>query len=484
MDRNQHWHAYEWEGREIAWRRLGEGPPVVMCHGTPWSSVVWEDVAGALAATRTVYLWDMPGYGRSSKAPHHRVDLDVQGRALTALVDEWGLAAPDVVAHDFGGAVALRAHLLHDVPVRSLALADIVLLQPWGSDFFNLVRDHSDVFSRLPAGLHRALLETYIQGACHQRLDPQVLGSLSEPWLSDEGQSAFYAQIAQADCRFTDEVVERLDSIAVPTLVLWGERDAWLPVEQAHRLHRLIPSSRCRTIPDAGHLVQYDAPQELAGHLLAWLAARSVPHAPGRQGFAQLVGAPEGAYEQGHDESAGAGLQAAGALGVAHLCGELDDQRYAADGEAEQQAHPDGVDADDAQGPAQGDDDVDEVGGAGGQRDEVGQQDQGEDDADEDGGAGPPDDEELEDRERDEHPQQGPQHVGDHACRDPAEGVEGQDGHERRRGLGGCVDPDRPGTGDGERTELGPGGQPVQRRGPREVEPERPDRRGHAISSR
>lgn len=282
MDRSQHWHSYEWEGREIAWRRLGEGPPVVMCHGTPWSSVVWEDVARALAATRTVHLWDMPGYGRSSKAPHHRVDLDVQGRALTALVDEWGLAAPDVVAHDFGGAVALRAHLLHGLPVRSLALADIVLLQPWGSDFFNLVRDHSDVFSRLPAGLHRALLESYIQGASHRRLDPQVLGSLSEPWHSGEGQSAFYAQIAQADRRFTDEVVERLDSIAVPTLVLWGERDAWLPVEQAHRLHRLIPSSRCRTIPDAGHLVQYDAPQELEGHLLAWLAARSVPHAPGR----------------------------------------------------------------------------------------------------------------------------------------------------------------------------------------------------------
>jgi pimeloyl-ACP methyl ester carboxylesterase len=272
MTNDQHWQSYEWEGREIAWRRLGEGPPVVMCHGTPWSSVVWEAAAQALAATRTVHLWDMPGYGRSSKAEHHRVGLDVQGRALVALVDEWGLDAPDVVAHDFGGAVALRAHLLHDMPVRSLALADIVMLQPWGSEFFSLVRDHSDVFRRLPRDLHRALLERYIQGASHRGLDPETLRSLVEPWLSSEGLPAFYAQIAQADRRFTDEVVERLGSIAVPTLVLWGEDDAWLPVEQAGRLHHLIPSSRCRMIPGAGHLVQYDAPQELERQLLTWLA--------------------------------------------------------------------------------------------------------------------------------------------------------------------------------------------------------------------
>lgn len=242
-----------------------------MCHGTPWSSVVWESVAEALASMRTVYLWDMPGYGRSSKAPDHRVDLDVQGRALTALVDGWKLEAPDIVAHDFGGAVALRAHLLHEVPVRSLALADIVMLQPWGSDFFTLVRDHSDVFSRLPASLHQALIEAYIQSASHPGLTPEALGALTEPWLSSEGQAAFYAQIAQADTRFTDEVVERLASISVPTLILWGECDSWIPVEQAHRLQQLIPTSHYRPISVAGHLVHYDAPGDLEHHLLAWI---------------------------------------------------------------------------------------------------------------------------------------------------------------------------------------------------------------------
>ena len=250
---------------------------MVMCHGTPWSSVVWESVAKALAATRTVYLWDMPGYGRSSKAPHHRVDLEVQGRALGALVESWQLDDPDVVAHDVGGAVALRAHLLHQVPVRSLALADIVTLRPWGSDFFTLAGEHSDVFSRLPAHLHQALVESYIEGASHPGLSPEALRALAEPWLSSEGQAAFYAQMAQADTRFTDDVVELLTSISVPTLILWGECDSWLPVEQAHRLHQLIPSSHFRPIPTAGHLVQFDAAGALEHHLLDWLGSRT-PH--------------------------------------------------------------------------------------------------------------------------------------------------------------------------------------------------------------
>ncbi len=121
------------------------GPPVVFCHGTPWSSALWRPFADVLSRDYTVYLWDMPGYGLSSKEPGHPVDLDVQGQLLADLLTTWGLDAPHVVAHDFGGAVSLRAHLLHGSPVASLLLVDVVALRPWGSPFFNLVKDHPDV---------------------------------------------------------------------------------------------------------------------------------------------------------------------------------------------------------------------------------------------------------------------------------------------------------------------------------------------------
>ena len=56
-----------------------------MCHGTPRSSELWVPFAGALAQDFTVYLWDMPRYGKSSKDAAHDVDLGVQGDAFAVL---------------------------------------------------------------------------------------------------------------------------------------------------------------------------------------------------------------------------------------------------------------------------------------------------------------------------------------------------------------------------------------------------------------
>ncbi|WP_069386572.1 alpha/beta fold hydrolase [Cellulosimicrobium cellulans] len=268
-----------WREREVAWTRLGSGPPLVLCHGTPWSSALWAPYAEALAAEHTVHVWDMPGFGASSKEAGHAVDLATQGELLADLLAGWGLDAraggtpPHVVAHDVGGAVALRAHLVHGVPVRSLCLVDAVVRRPWGSPFFRLVSEHADVLERLPAAVHRGALEAYVRGASHRGLRPDDLATLVEPWLGEVGQAAFYRQIAHADERHTAEIEPLLDRVAVPTHVVWGEEDAWLPVDQAHRLRDAVPGASLAVIEDAGHLVQLDAPAALATELHRWLAS-------------------------------------------------------------------------------------------------------------------------------------------------------------------------------------------------------------------
>ena len=138
--------SFEWRGRTVAWDRFGSGPAVVFLHGTPWSSALWRPIAEALAARFTVHLWDMPGYGSSSMDAEHEVDLGVQGELFAELLTLWRLDRPHVVAHDFGGAVALRARTLHGARYRSLCLVDVVALSPWGSPFFKLVRENADVF--------------------------------------------------------------------------------------------------------------------------------------------------------------------------------------------------------------------------------------------------------------------------------------------------------------------------------------------------
>ncbi len=260
----------EHRGRSVRWTSLGNGPAVVLCHGTPWSSVVWRRVAAELATTHTVHLWDMPGYGRSDMSDGD-VSLRAQGELLAALVDSWGLDRPHVVAHDFGGAVALRAHLLHDVAFASLALIDVVALRPWGSPFFTLVHEQADVFARLPPNLHEALVAEYISGASSPGLEPDVLEALVEPWTSTEGQAAFYRQIAQADEAFTDEIEPRYGELTIPTAVIWGTDDTWIPVDRAHRLAEMIPGAELHLIDGAGHLIMEDRPDELASIVAEWV---------------------------------------------------------------------------------------------------------------------------------------------------------------------------------------------------------------------
>ncbi|MFI7345556.1 alpha/beta fold hydrolase [Streptomyces sp. NPDC049936] len=261
----------------VRWNRLGDpdGRPLVLLHGTPFSSYVWRAVARSLARDHQVFVWDMPGYGLSEKFPGQDVSLAAQGRVFTELLDHWGLAEPLVVAHDFGGAVALRAHLLHDARYRALALVDPVALAPWGSPFFRLVREHAEVFEQLPPALHGALVREYVGSTGGPGLHPAVLDQLVRPWLGESGQPAFYRQIAQADQRYTDEIQDRYTRIGVPTLICWGEDDAWIPVAKGRELAAAVPGARWEPIAQAGHLVQEDAPAELTAALLGFL--RDVP---------------------------------------------------------------------------------------------------------------------------------------------------------------------------------------------------------------
>jgi pimeloyl-ACP methyl ester carboxylesterase len=266
---------FETGAGQIAWDRLGRGPPVVLVHGTPWSSWTWRRVARRLAGRFTVYVFDLLGFGASDRGAGQDVSLAAHGRRLAELLDFWDLERPAVVAHDIGGAVSLRAHLLHGRQMAGLALVDVVALGPWGSPFFRLVRDHDEVFQQLPAAIHEGVVRAYVGTAQARPLDRDVEEALVSPWLGRVGQSAFYRQIAQADDRHTEEIEPLYGRIAVPTLVVWGELDPWIPAQRGRELARRIPGARLELLPAAGHLVQEDEPEELARLLAGHLSALS-----------------------------------------------------------------------------------------------------------------------------------------------------------------------------------------------------------------
>ena len=253
---------------------FGTGSPLVLVHGTPFSSYVWRKVVPALAETNTVYAFDLPGYGSSEKRGGQDVSLAAQGRILSELLDYWGLDKPAVAGHDFGGAIALRTHILEGRDFRAIALIDAVALSPWGSPFYRLVQDHVGVFRRIPAYMHEAMVAAYVRDATYEPMDDEALKPYVEPWLGAEGQEAFYRQIVQNDARYTDEVQPLYPRIERPVMIVWGENDRWIPLEKGEQLHDAIPGSQLKTIPRCAHLAQEDAPDAVVGHLTGFFGPR------------------------------------------------------------------------------------------------------------------------------------------------------------------------------------------------------------------
>lgn len=244
----------------IAYESYGHGEPIVLVHGTPSSSYLWRDVVEALRSEWTVYLFDLVGFGQSEQSEGQDVSLKAQGKAFGELIDYWEIDRPNVVGHDYGAGTALRTHLLHDVEYRALVILDGVVREPWVTPFSQLVREHVRVFQAVPEHIHRQLLIGHFRSAIFKEMSETDLEPYLSPWLAEDGQAAYYRQVAQFDERHTDEMESAYSSVAIPTLVAWGENDEWIDIEVGKWLHREIPGSEFQEIPNAGHFSPEDAP--------------------------------------------------------------------------------------------------------------------------------------------------------------------------------------------------------------------------------
>ena len=264
--------TYIWNNRLIRYGTRGSGTPIVVMHGTPWSSYNMRHLIHSLSNIGTVHFYDLLGYGSSDMRPGD-VSLGVQNQILCDLVRHWGISNPILIGHDLGGATALRAITINGLHVDRLVLIDPVAMSPWGSPFFRHVREYEDAFAGVPDYIHEAIVTEYVKTAMYTPLDQDVLKRTVKPWLGSDGKASFYRQIAQADSRFTDVAQERYSTIDRPVLILWGEQDTWIPVQRGEELERLIPNAHLVKIPGAGHLVIEERPDELVSQIKMFLAS-------------------------------------------------------------------------------------------------------------------------------------------------------------------------------------------------------------------
>ncbi len=250
------------DGRTVRYGVSGDGPPVVVVHGTPWSSFNLRHIIKALSRDSTVYYYDMIGYGQSDKSPGD-VSLGIQNQVLDFLLDHWRLDNPSIIGHDFGGTTVLRTHLINGCDFDRLVLIDPVAVAPWGSPFFQHVHSHEYAFAGVPDYIHEAIVRAYVKTAAFKPIDDTTLDSIVRPWTGPDGKAAFYRQIAQAHSGYTDEVQPLYTRISRPVLILWGREDTWIPLERGEALRDMIPGSSFHVIPDAGHIVIEEQPDQL-----------------------------------------------------------------------------------------------------------------------------------------------------------------------------------------------------------------------------
>lgn len=240
------------------------GAPVVLTHGTPSWSYLWRHVAPALAEERPVYLWDLPTYGDSSG---EHPSIDGHARTLAALVAHWGLDAPVLVGHDIGAATTLRAHLVHGAPARALVLADAAILAPWITGATQHVKAHLDTYRAMPQHLFLAMIGAHLRTTVAGTLGDDAERAYLARYDGAEGQQRYLDQVAGFTEEHTRDVVARLGEITVPTDLVWGAEDTWIPLTAGTALRNALPNAQLHVVPGAGHFLPEEASDTLIDHL-------------------------------------------------------------------------------------------------------------------------------------------------------------------------------------------------------------------------
>ena len=243
-------------GLDIAYERVGDGPPVLLVHGSAADSRIWRPQLDALADELTVIAWDQPGSGQSSDPPAG-FGLADYAACLADLVAHVGLGPAHVVGHSWGGTLALELYRVAPGQVGSLVLVDAYA--GWKGSL-----PAADVRARVEHT--RALLATAGSSSAENVVLPGVFAGGTPPAYAD-----LVASLA-ADVRpgpMADQLVvmaeadlrDLLPTIAVPTLLLWGELDVRSPMFVAHQMRDAIPGAWLQTYAGAGHTLNLERPE-------------------------------------------------------------------------------------------------------------------------------------------------------------------------------------------------------------------------------
>lgn len=278
------WHrdGRDWPNRDasqfveaggLKWhvQRMGQGPCLLLLHGTAASTHSWRDLAPILAPHFTLIAPDLPGHGFTTSLPQARVSLAGFSEALHGLLKQLQVSPDLVLGHSAGAAIALRMALDGKIAPRAIFSLNGALL-PLGDE-------HSAFFTRaaqLMVGL------PFVSKLCAWRASKQeVATKLLRDTGSDIGQRgidlytrlfsypghirAALMMMAQWELR---PLLRELPRLTPSLFLMVGSRDRAVPPMQARRIQAILPAARIITLEGLGHLAHEEAPQRVADTLM------------------------------------------------------------------------------------------------------------------------------------------------------------------------------------------------------------------------
>ena len=278
-------------GHTVAYREAGGGPVVLLVHGMAGSSATWRYVLPALAERYTVVAPDLPGHGRSAK-PRGDYSLGAYASSLRDLLVALGHERATVVGQSLGGGIAMQ--FAYQFPERCDRLA-LVSSGGLGQEVNLLLRALT-----LPGA------EYVLPLACTQWM--HGAGTTAFGWLRNIGLRPSrrlvevwesYGSLADAEARTAfvhtlrsviDQSGQRVSATDrlylaahVPTLVVWGAKDAIIPVQQAYDAHDALVGSTLEIFDDCGHFPHCEEPERFVEVLERFITS----HAPAALGASE-----------------------------------------------------------------------------------------------------------------------------------------------------------------------------------------------------
>jgi pimeloyl-ACP methyl ester carboxylesterase len=269
----------EIDGMPIRYLAAGEGPPLVLLHGAGDNALDWKWVMPSLAATNRIYAPDLPGSPDSAR-PAADYSPAFFERFIAAFVDALEIGRATLVGNSLGGVIALRLALSEPERAGALVLVDSAGLGRAVNPAFTSVNvpglgEAALPFWRTPVGAYqRAWGRTAL-------LFAHPLRSVPPKWLAEQCRLALSPGYLEAHLTVLralvsplgqrEVLVDRLPSLKIPTLVVWGARDRVFPKSQARDAVAHLPQGSLAVIPDCGHMPHVECPDQFLAALSEFL---------------------------------------------------------------------------------------------------------------------------------------------------------------------------------------------------------------------